>query len=270
MDYYSILGVDQSASQDQIKRAYRNLVKQHHPDQGGDADRFKKINEAYETLKDPDRRAQYDNPKPHFDFNSTNFNSSSFEDLFETLFRQQRRQMRNRDIRIRANIDIKDCFTGKTLEVRYTLGSGEQSTVTIEIPPGVNTGDTIQFQGLGDNTVTQLPRGNLLVTVNVENSTEWRRENNNLFINKTVNVLDLITGCAIVIETLEGKNVSLTIPKGTRPETVFSMKSYGLPNINSASRGNLYIKIKADVPKISDANIIDQIESIKQQIGIKE
>jgi DnaJ-class molecular chaperone len=269
MDYYSILGVDRSADQNQIKKAYRELVKKHHPDQGGDAEQFKQINEAYETLKDPDRRSHYDNPQTQYNFNS-NFGGHPFEDLFESIFRQQRRQMRNRDIRIRVDIDLKDCLHGKSLVVSYMLGNSEQTNVTIEVPPGIKTGDTIRFQGLGDNSADQLPRGDLHAVINVRDVPGWRRENNDLFVNKTVNVLDLLTGCAIIVETLEGGKLSLTIPKGTKPETTFSMKGYGLPDVNTESRGNLYVKIKADVPKISDANIITQIELIKRQLENKE
>jgi DnaJ-class molecular chaperone len=267
MDYYSILGVDRSADQSQIKQAYKTLVKQHHPDRGGNAEHFKQINEAYETLSDTAKRQQYDNPQPQF---GGGFGGQHpFEDIFSSIFRQQR-QMRNRDIRIRVDIDLRDCLQGKSLVVTYMLGNGKQSNITIEIPPGIRTGDTIRFQGLGDNTVSQLPRGDLHAVINVKDLPGWRRENNDLFVNKTVNVLDLLTGCAIIVETLEGNKLSLTIPKGTKPETTFSMKGYGVPDVNTRSRGNLYVKIKADVPKISDANVITQIELIKKQLGIKE
>jgi len=267
MDYYKTLGVDRSADQTQIKQAYRSLAKKHHPDLGGNAEKFKQISEAYETLKDPQRRQQYDNPQPQF---SGGFSGHPFEEIFESIFRQQRRQTRNRDIRIRVDIDLKDCLQGKSLVVSYMLGNGEQSDITIEIPPGIRTGDTIRFQGLGDNTVNQLPRGDLHAVINVKDLPNWRRENNDLFVNKAINVLDLITGCVIIIETLEENKLLLTVPAGTKPETTFSMKGYGLPDVNTKTRGNLYIKIKADVPKISDANIITQIELIKEQLKIKE
>jgi len=267
MDYYSILGVDRNADQNQIKQAYRTLVKQHHPDHGGDAEQFKRVNQAYETLKDPASRQQYDNPQAQFD---GNFAGHPFEDLFSSIFRQQRRQMRNRDIRIRVDIDLKDCLTGKSLIVSYMLGNGEQSNITIEIPPGIKTGDTIRYQGLGDNSIGQLPRGELHAVINVINPSGWQRDNNDLVINKTINVLDLMTGCATIVETLEGGKVSLNIPRGTKPETTFSIKGYGIPDVNTKARGNLYVKIKADVPNILDPNIIVQLQQIKKQLGIEK
>jgi curved DNA-binding protein len=267
MDYYSILGVDRNADQNQIKQAYRTLVKQHHPDHGGDAEQFKRVNQAYETLKDPASRQQYDNPQAQFD---GNFAGHPFEDLFSSIFRQQRRQMRNRDIRIRVDIDLKDCLTGKSLIVSYMLGNGEQSNITIEIPPGIKTSDTIRYQGLGDNSIGQLPRGELHAVINVINPSGWQRDNNDLVINKTINVLDLMTGCATIVETLEGGKVSLNIPRGTKPETTFSIKGYGIPDVNTKARGNLYVKIKADVPNILDPNIIVQLQQIKKQLGIEK
>jgi curved DNA-binding protein len=267
MNYYDILGISPDASQDQIKKAYKELVKKNHPDKGGNSEQFKLINDAYDTLKDPAKRQQYDNPSPRFD---NNFSGHPFEDLFESIFRQQQRQIRNKNIRIRVDIDLAECMTGKSLIVSYMLGNGKQTDITIEIPSGVSTGDTIRFQGLGDNTVTQLPRGDLHVVIFVKDLPGWRREHNNLFINKNVNVLDLITGCAIIIETLEGNKLSLNIPSGTKPETTFSMKGYGLPEVNTKVKGNLYVKIKADVPKITDIDVINQIENIKKQLEIKE
>jgi DnaJ-class molecular chaperone len=270
MDYYSILGVDRNADQEQIKRAYRNLVKQHHPDQGGDSEQFKRINEAYETLSNASKRQQYDTPRPQFEFDTSSFSGHPFEDIFASIFRQQRKQMRNKDIRIRVDIDLKECLTGKSLLVSYKLGNGETSDVTIEIPAGINSGDSIRFQGLGDNTVKELPRGDLHAIVNVKNSLDFTRNGNDLTTIKSVNVLDLLTGCAIIINTVEGKTLSLNIAQGTNPETTFSMKGFGIPDINSGIRGNLYVKIKAFVPKINNNLIIEQIEKIKKQLKIED
>lgn len=270
MDYYSLLGVDRNADQNQIKQAYRNLVKQHHPDRGGDADHFKKINQAYETLGDPNKREQYDNPQPQQGFNPNGFGGNPFDDIFSSIFTQRSRQMRNRDIRIRVDIDLKDCFKNKSLIVTYTLSNNTQTNITIEVPPGIKSGDTICYQGLGDNAAKNIPRGDLHVVINVITPTGWQRENNNLTVYKNVNVLDLLTGCVILVETLEGNKVSVNIPKGTKPETTFSIKGYGMPDVNTKAKGNLYVKIKADVPTILDLEIINQLQKIKQQIGIKK
>lgn len=266
MDYYSILGIHKSASHDQIKKAYKELVKTHHPDKGGDSERFKLINEAYDTLKDPAKRQQYDNPSSRFE---TNFESHPFEEIFNTFFHQPRR-MKNKDIRIRVDIDLAECITGKSLIISYTLGNAQQTDITIDIPPGVNTGDTIRFQGLGDNKIAQLPRGDLHAVIIVKDEPGWRRDRNNLFTDKIINVLDLITGCVTIVETLEGNKLSLSIPKGTKPETTFSMKGYGLPDVNTQTKGNLYVKIKAEVPDIKDIDIINQVENIKKQLKDKD
>ena len=110
MDYYSVLGVSKTATQDEIKRAYRNLVMENHPDKGGDHTKFSMINEAYETLKDPVKRAEYDSPTQQFNsqqFNSRNFNDQMFNDLFSNVFCQCRQQqMKNKDIRLSITLDL--------------------------------------------------------------------------------------------------------------------------------------------------------------------
>lgn len=271
MDYYSILGVSSDATQEQIKRAYRDLVKAHHPDQGGDAELFKQINEAYETLKDPDKRHQYDNPRSasSFNFDESSFEGHPFEDLFASMF-QQRRQMKNSDVRVRVDIDLADCLTEKSVIVSYRLGNGNQETVTVDIPAGVDHGNTIKYQGLGDNSIAELPRGNLYVVIKIRKSANWSRNGNDLITTQKVNVLALLTGCAIIIKTLDNKSISLNVPQGTQPDTTFSIKDYGIPDVNTGVRGNLYIKVKADIPKISNTDILEQLENIKTQLGLKE
>lgn len=278
MDYYSILGVPRTATPEQIKKAYRQKAKQYHPDKPtGDAEQFKRVNEAYEILSNSDKRSAYDNPYPQndFNFNSSHFeqpwpfHGSGFEHMFNN-FGNQRRRPKNRDIILSASIDLKEAYTGKNLIVNYTLQSGKPQTIDIAIPAGAKNGDTIKYEGLGDDGHHKFDRGDLFIKITVKDVPNWSRDGDNIITKKSVNVFDLLLGCAIVVKTLDDRTVKLNIPKGTTPGKILSINGYGLPNINNGRRGNLYIKIEAEVPLIEEENILSQIQYVRDQVYTKE
>ncbi len=271
MDYYTILGITKNASPEEIKRAYRKLAMECHPDRtGGDDTKFKKINEAYEILSNSDKRNAYDNPQPNFNNqyhgHHNPFGSSPFDNIFGQGFAQQRQTPRNRDISIQANIDLVDVLTGKNLIIQYQLSTGRIETVTVDVPAGAKQGDIIQYQGLGDEGHPKYPRGNLHVRIKVNKSKEWERDADNLITKKVVNVFDLLLGCAIIIRTLDNKQLELKIPQGTQPGTKFSISGYGLPNMQTGKRGIIFIIINTEIPKISNEAILNKIQQLKNEI----
>jgi DnaJ-class molecular chaperone len=272
MDYYNILGIPRTASQEEIKRAYRKLAMQHHPDKGGNEEKFKQINEAYDTLGDPAKRQNYDNPQPGFSFNGQNFGGGPFGNSpFDNMFAQHfgfgsNRTPRNRDVMVTASIDLKDVCTGKNVFIQYTLTSGKLETVTVDIPPGANHGDTIRYEGLGDDGDRRFPRGDLHVRIKVSKMKDWERDGDNLITKRDVNIFDLLLGSAIILETLDGKKFQLTIPKGTKPGTTFNVSGYGVPNVHSGRRGNLYVKVNGTVPTIEDEEILKTLEDLRHKI----
>ena len=274
MDYYSILGVPRNASQDDIKKAYRKLAMKHHPDRGGDTAKLSQINEAYDTLKDPAKRQHYDNPQPQYRFNTQNMNGAGmhgFEDMFAQAFgfRQpdMRRRARNQDISLSYTINFSDIFTGKEVTVSYNLPSGKQEHLDIRIPAGIRSGDIINFAGYGDDSIPNLPRGNLILKIKITSHPSWKRSEDNLSTIKEVSVLNLILGTSIELTTPTGKTLSLNIPKGTKPGTTFSIAGHGIPNVNTSRPGNLYIKIEATIPNITDQELLKKIEEIKNAIS---
>ena len=270
MDYYSILGVSRNASQDEIKRAYRKLAMKHHPDRGGDAEKLQEINHAYDTLKDPDKRSAYDNPQPQYRFTtSQNPFGSGFEDMFAQFgFRSgPQRQNRNRDVRLSYTLEFKDIFTGRGVSLAYKLPSGRQEFIDIKIPAGIKNNDTINFAGYGDDSVPQLPRGNLILNLRVPNHPVWRRDEDNLHMTTRISIFDLLLGTSIEITTPTNKLISLNIPQGTKPGTTFSIAGHGAPNVNTSRQGNLYIKVDGIIPKITDEKILQQLKDIRDEIS---
>jgi DnaJ-class molecular chaperone len=275
MDHYSILGVPKTATPEEIKQAYKKKVKEHHPDRGGDEEHFKRINEAYEILSNSDKRTVYDNPNPGFNFTSQDFGqgfnpfaNSPFGDVFGQQFGFNRTP-RNRDITLAASLDLADVITGKSLIMQYTLNSSKLETVTVDVPAGAKHGDTIRYQGLGDDGHGRYPRGDLLVKIKVNKKKDWERDGNNLITRRTINVFDLMLGCAILVITLDGKTVNLKIPKGTRSGQIFSINGYGVPDLNTKQRGNLYVEIQAEIPKLDDEAILKEIETLRNKLYTK-
>ena len=263
MDYYSILGVPKNASSEQLKKAYKKQSMQHHPDRGGDEAQFKKVNEAYSTLKDPAKRQQYDNPQPQYNFNTSNMGGHPFDDLFAQFgFRQnQRQQPRNPDITIAVEMTIKELFIGKKVLAVYRLRNGQEQPVDLDIPPGVSNGDKIRYPGLGENIIPG-PRGNLFVVINILPNKEFDIRGNDVYTIKKVNCLQMIVGTRILITTPDDRNIELTIPPGTKNGTTFSMNGYGVPNTRTRQKGNMLIKIEAEIPKNLSTTQIDQIRGI--------
>lgn len=273
MDYYTILGIPRTATAEEIKQAYKKKVKETHPDRGGDEEAFKKITEAYEILSNSDKRSAYDNPNPGFSFNSQDFGRgfNPFGDIFEQFGYRQQQRPKNRDITIAADIDLEDVYAGKDLVVQYRLQSGKVETVTVNVPAGARHGDTIRYQELGNDGHHKFQRGDLFVKVRIRNNNQWLREGNNLITKKSVNVFDLMLGCAIIIKTPDNKNVKLNVPKATKPGTMLSISGYGLPDLhNNRVRGNVIVQINAEVPDINNEQLLEELLNLRNKIYTKE
>ena len=283
MDYYKTLGINRNASSDEIKKAYKKQAMKHHPDKGGDGAQFQKINEAYDTLKNPQKKSHYDRfgsaPNQNmgagsrsYEFRSDDF-PNDIGDIFNQFFgggpspfnrRQQYRK--NRDIVIEAQIELEDVLEGKELIASYRLTNGREQSVNLQLPKGVENNTTIKFPSLGDHYHSGLPRGDLLVRVKIRPHAKWHRDGINLHSIEKVNVFDLMIGTKKNIRTLEGRNLAITIPKGTQPGTVLSISEQGLPT-RGGGRGNIYLTIQADIPKVHKEEIVEQLKRIKDEIN---
>ena len=280
-NYYDILGVSEDASNDQIKKAFKDIAKKEHPDRGGDEARFKEANEAYDTLKSSQKRHDYDTMRK---FGGTRqgggqhpfFNEDIFGDFFSGFqngdmdfggkfnftqgpggartFRSQPRG--NRNVQVRMALSIKEAMTQNDKTINYKLPSGRDEFATVKIPAGVQHGVTFKFPGMGDDAIKNMPRGDLMVIMSVLDSDGYTRKGNDLYTDKTIDCFQAIRGYEFNLKTLEDKIIKVKAPAGTQPNTILQMKGQGMPIHKTVGiRGNLYVKIHVLVPQLSVADL---------------
>ena len=275
MDYYNTLGLQRNASDAEIKKAYRSMAMKYHPDRGGDEKKFKEISQAYEFLSDPQKKQIIDlggdpNAQPgmgrgqnpfEFHFDTGNMNDIFGNFGFGGFGRQPQR--RNRSLNINVEITLEDVLNGKDFTAEVSI-PGKNKMINIQIPPGIEHGQQIRYEGMGDDSIPSLRPGDLLVNVIVREHARYKREGTSLIVEREVSVWDALLGASIEIQTLDRKTLSMNLPPGTQPDTVMSCKGEGLPNMRTRQRGNLLIKIKVSIPKILQPEQINLIQQIKQ------
>ncbi len=258
-DYYNTLGVARNASPEDIKKAFRKLASQHHPDKGGDTKKFQEIQAAYETLSDPQKRAAYDNPQPQFQqFGGM---PPGFEDLmnafggqfggpFGDMFgRRQQRPQRNRNLGFQTEISLEDCYQGKELTMSVMLPSGREQVCEIRIPRGIHDGTTLRVAGMGDDSMPNLPRGDIHLTVRIRPHHLFHRNGDDLVLPLEVNAFDAILGKNFQVETIDKRVLDIKIQPGTQPGTILSAPGYGMPNVNNHNMlGRLLLHINIKIP----------------------
>lgn len=274
MDYYSTLGINRGSSAEEIKKAYKRMAMKHHPDRGGDEKKFKEVEEAYRILSDPQKKQMFDmgvDPNRGQSFRQGSpfefhFGTGNMDDLFANFGFGMRPGRGNKTLSINVDITLEDVLHGKTINAEIGVRNGKSKYINIEIPPGIEHGQQIKYDGMGDDSIPSFRPGDLLVNIRVLNHKSFRREGSNISIEKNISVWDAILGCEIECETLDQKHLKIIVPPGTQPDTVFSCKGEGLPNMRTRIRGNLMIKVKVNIPKNLTVAQIDKINQIKYGI----
>ena len=283
-NYYDILGVNKSATQDEIKKAYRKLARKYHPDVNKDdpqaETRFKEINEAHEVLSDSEKRSQYDRygegygqyanvggsaanwaaqgdqgyqyytqtvaPEDLDDM----FGGSGFGDIFGSFFGQdarghnQPRGFAGRDIEHPVDVTLEEAFHGTTRSMQWQDGR----TIEAKIPRGVKTGSRVRLKSQGEPGQNGGPNGDLYLKVHLASHPVYEREGDNLKITVPVDLYTMLLGGQINVASID-KTVKLNISAETQTGKVFRLKGLGMPNLkNPKTRGNLLVRVEAELP----------------------
>ena len=275
-NYYEVLGVDEKATSAEITKAFKDLAKKHHPDRGGDEAKFKEINEAHDTLKSSQKRHDYDTMRKFGRPGMTGagehpfFNEDIFGDFFsgfggpdsgfkfnfsrgpgnERTFRSTPRG--NRNVQVRMAISIKEAMSHNEKTINYKLPSGREEFATVNIPAGVQHGVTFKFAGMGDDSIKNMPRGDLMVVMSVLDSDGFTRKGNDLYTDKTIDCFQAVRGHEFNLKTLDDKVIKVKVPSGTQPGTLLTLKGQGMPVHKTLNiRGNLYVKVHILIPQLS-------------------
>lgn len=267
MDAYTTLGIARDATDEDIKRAYRKLAAQHHPDKGGDTAKFQEIQAAYETLSDPQKRAQHDNPGFNQNFHAGadgfefHFGHGSPEDLFAQFFSQgfkgnnpfqQRHTRRNKDLRVTVPITLESTLQDQTKTISIQTTKGDRFPVDLNIPRGINHGSTIKFGQMGDNFFETLTRGDLYVIINIIPNEDFAVHGINLVKTVKISAFDAMLGVDKEITGLDGKTYSIKIPPGCQIGTKLGLAGQGLYQMGTDNRGDLIIDLNIQIPSLNE------------------
>ncbi|MDE6108532.1 MAG: molecular chaperone DnaJ [Oscillospiraceae bacterium] len=360
-DYYEVLGVSRSASEDDLKKAYRKLAKQYHPDLNpGDKTaeaKFKEVNEAYEILSDSQKRARYDQfghagVDPSYGGGGSPFSGAydmgdiDLGDLFGSFFgggfgggfggqRANPNAPRKGDtLRAAVTITFEEAAFGCEKEITLTRsetcdhchgsgcapgtsadtcpdcrgtgqirvqrgggaftfattapcsrcggkgriihqpcdvchGSGsvkKQRKITVNIPAGIDNGQAVSLRGQGGAGVNGGPAGDLLISVTVRPSSQFRREGTAVYLDQTVSFAQATLGARLTIPTIDGP-VEYDLPAGTQPGTVFRLRGKGIPSVNGRGRGDQFVTVQVRVPNSLNKEQREALETFAQTMG---
>ncbi len=272
-DYYAVLGLEKTASADQIKKAYRKLALKYHPDKNPDdkkaEERFKEISEAYAVLSDPEKKKQYDqfgDAAFHQRFSQEDiFRNADFGDIFrefgfggsgEDIFSQmfggrgahhRPRPRKGQDFLMRVTIPFRQAILGG--ERRLDLDrNGQNEQLQVRIPPGVESGQKLRISGKGGPSQNGGPTGDLILEINVTKDPRFRREDKNLFTTVKVPFTGACLGTTVAVETLE-ETKRIKVKPGTQSGSKIRLKGFGVPGRAGKPAGDLYAVVDIEVPQ---------------------
>ncbi len=302
-DYYKIMGLVKTATKDEVKRAYKKLARKFHPDVSKEKNaeaKFKELGEAYEVLKDPEKRAAYDQLGEHwkngagntpppdwnagFEFSGGNFtgaNASEFSDFFESLFGRQHRpdastrnyndqfHAQSNDRHAKVMIDLEDAYQGTTRSLSLKMPQTDQQghlinkthTLNVKIPKGVKAGQRIRLAGQGSPTIGNTKQGDLYLEIEFNKHRFFQVSERDIFLDLPVTPWEAALGGTVSVPTLGGK-VELKIPADSQAGKKLRLKGRGLPG---SPKGDQYVILKLVIPPaktVEDKQLYEKMAQI--------
>lgn len=291
-DYYATMGLERSASTEDIKRAYRRLARKYHPDvskEKGAEERFKEVGEAYEVLRDPEKRAAYDQlgsqwqseqdftPPPGWQTSSgaqgQAFNGAQFSDFFESLFGGHggRAAMRGEDEYAQLTVTLEEAYQGATRAVRLTVPqrdrrgqvTHEVRTLNVRIPKGIQAGQQIRLSGQGNPGVGQAGAGDLYLEIQIAPHPLYRLDGRDLYLTVPVTPWEAALGAKLKVPTLGGP-VEVRLPPGSQTGHKLRLKGRGM---GGSHPGDQYVLIEIINPRADSERAQDLYRQMARELA---
>jgi curved DNA-binding protein len=295
-DYYKTLGVGRTASPEEIKKAYRKLARQYHPDiNPGNKDaetKFKAINEAYEVLSDKEKREKYDRFGRDWqryqqgaggDWSAAGGSpfggNADFSDFFDTLFGGTRGRgaagggvgglrMDGQDVDYQAEITLEEAFNGAERTVQFHTPNGQPRVITVKIPPGVDTGARVRVAGEGGPGIGGGKRGDLYLVIKIAPHSRFERRGDDLYIKAQTDLYTMLLGGEARVPIMGGKTVTLNVPAGTQNGKTFRISGQGMLRLHASNvRGDLYVTLEAVLPtslSSQERALVEELRGLKK------
>ena len=286
-DFYKVLGVDKKAAADEIKKKYRALARDLHPDKTkGDAEKeekFKAVSEAYEILSDAKKRAEYDEARSLFerggfrapqgggfqggDFHDV-FGGGNPQDIFANLFGGggRRGPRKGQDLQTEATITFRESVFGTTLDLRLATDRGQAQNISARVPTGVNDGAKIRVKGKGAQG--EAGPGDLFIQLHVKPHPIFSRKGENLIITLPVTFAEAALGADIKVPTMAGDDVTVRIAPGTPNGRTLRVKGRGITK--GSTTGDLLVTVEVQVPQRIDGKALEALKSFAEETAAED
>lgn len=265
-DYYEILGLAKNSTAEEIKRAYRQLASKYHPDKisGKDGssekthaeEHFKEVKEAYETLSDVEKRAQYDmygHAAQHHHGPTPGATSAQFDEMFRSFFSQTSQSNENifghhsrQQVIHIVNISLSEAYTGRTIIL---------DNVTYTLPPGIRSG-------------TKIFSNNKFYRIDVQQHYKFKRSNDDLLVDTTITSIEAALGVEAVLDHLDNNALHFNIPPGIQPGQIVKLSNKGMKNPETNKAGDMLVRISISIPRtLTDAEKI-ALKSVSHRVSV--